>query len=115
MPPLPLAKDSIRLKELLHRGSDLHGVGLRAEPIVISVPTVAKGRYYAVQFIDGNTYNYGYIGSRATGNEPGNYLVVGPDWKGEAPAGIKKVFSSTTPLRSRFSGRGSSTLLTWGT
>src|SRR3954454_16436143 len=34
---------------------------LRAEPIVISVPAVAKSRYYAAQLIDGNTYNYGYI------------------------------------------------------
>jgi len=51
-----------------------------------------------VQLTDGNTYNYGYIGSRATGNGPGDYLVAGPDWKGETPAGIKKVFSSTTPF-----------------
>jgi hypothetical protein len=71
---------------------------LRAEPMVLSVPAVEKKRYYAVQLIDGNTYNFGYIGSRATGSEPGNYLVVGPDWKGETPAGIKKVFSSTTPF-----------------
>jgi hypothetical protein len=71
---------------------------LRAEPMVISVPLVEKDRYYSVQFIDGNTYNYGYIGSRATGIEPGDYLVVGPDWKGAAPAGVKKVFSSTTPF-----------------
>src|SRR5882672_4799939 len=71
---------------------------LRAEPMVISVPAVAKARYYSVQLIDGNTYNYGYIGSRATGTEAGSYLVVGPDWKGETPAGIKKVFSSTTPF-----------------
>jgi len=71
---------------------------LRAEPMVISVPAVPKERYYSVQLIDGNTYNYGYIGSRATGNEAGDYLVVGPDWKGETPAGIKKVFSSTTPF-----------------
>jgi hypothetical protein len=71
---------------------------LRAEPMVISVPAVEKKRYYAVQLIDGNTYNYGYIGSRATGNEPGEYLVVGPDWKGETPAGIKKVVISTTPF-----------------
>ncbi len=69
---------------------------LRAEPMVISVPAVEKKRYYSVQMIDGNTYNYGYIGSRATGSEAGNYLVVGPDWKGETPPGIKKVFSSTT-------------------
>ncbi len=71
---------------------------LRAEPMVISVPAVEKRRYYAVQLIDGNTYNYGYIGSRATGNEPGSYLVVGPGWRGETPAGIKKVFYSTTPF-----------------
>ena len=71
---------------------------LRAEPMVISVPAVEEKRYYSVQLIDGNTYNYGYIGSRATGNDPGDYLVVGPDWKGETPAGIKKLFSSTTPF-----------------
>jgi hypothetical protein len=71
---------------------------LRAEPIVLSVPAVPKDRYYSVQLIDGNTYNFGYIGSRATGSEPGNYLVVGPDWKGATPAGVKKVFASTTPF-----------------
>jgi hypothetical protein len=69
---------------------------LRAEPIVLSVPAVEKGRYYAVQLEDGNTFNYGYIGSRATGNEAGDYLVAGPDWKGETPPGIRKVFRSTT-------------------
>ncbi|MFZ4681130.1 MAG: DUF1254 domain-containing protein [Terrimicrobiaceae bacterium] len=71
---------------------------LRAEPIVLSVPAVEKDRYFSVMLCDGNTYNYGYIGSRATGNEPGDYLVVGPDWKGEKPAGIKEVFRSTTPF-----------------
>src|SRR5213075_1735483 len=69
---------------------------LRAEPMVLSVPAVEKGRYYAVQLEDGNTYNYGYIGSRSTGTEPGDYMVVGPDWKGATPPGIKKVFQSTT-------------------
>ncbi|MES2476962.1 MAG: DUF1254 domain-containing protein [Verrucomicrobiota bacterium] len=71
---------------------------LRAEPMVLSVPAVPKERYYSVQLIDGNTYNYGYIGSRATGPEAGDYLVVGPDWKGETPTGIKQVFRSTTPF-----------------
>ncbi len=69
---------------------------LRAEPIVLSVPAVEKSRYYSVQLIDGNTYNYGYIGSRATGSEAGDYMVVGPDWKGETPPGIKNVFHSGT-------------------
>jgi hypothetical protein len=69
---------------------------LRAEPIVLSVPAVEKGRYYAVQLEDGNTFNYSYIGSRATGIDAGDYMVAGPDWKGETPPGIKKVFHSTT-------------------
>lgn len=69
---------------------------LRAEPIVLSVPAVEKGRYYAVQLDDGNTFNFGYIGSRATGNDAGDYLVVGADWKGETPPGIEKLFRSST-------------------
>jgi hypothetical protein len=69
---------------------------LRAEPIVLSVPAVEKKRYYSVMLCDGNTFNYGYIGSRASGSEAGDYLVVGPDWKGATPAGIKKVFRSST-------------------
>jgi hypothetical protein len=68
---------------------------LRAEPFVVSVPAVPKLRYYAVQLTDSNTYNYGYIGTRATGTLPGAYLVIGPDWKGETPPGIKQVFHST--------------------
>ncbi|MBN8508768.1 MAG: DUF1254 domain-containing protein [Burkholderiales bacterium] len=69
---------------------------LRAEPMVLSVPAVDSKRYYSVQLTDGNTFNYGYIGSRATGHEAGDYLVVGPHWKGETPPGIKKVFQSST-------------------
>lgn len=69
---------------------------LRAEPIVLSIPAVEKERYFSVMLCDGNTFNFGYIGSRATGNEAGDYLVAGPDWKGTTPPGIKKVFQSTT-------------------
>jgi hypothetical protein len=69
---------------------------LRAEPIVLSVPAVERSRYYSVMLCDGNTFNYGYMGTRATGTQAGDYMVVGPDWKGETPAGIKKVFHSST-------------------
>jgi hypothetical protein len=69
---------------------------LRAEPMVISVPAVEKSRYYTVQLIDGNTFNYGYIGSRTTGSDAGDHLVVGPNWQGATPPGIKKVFQSST-------------------
>src|SRR5882762_10645524 len=69
---------------------------LRAEPMVVSVPAVEKTRYYTVQLIDGNTFNFGYIGSRATGSDAGDYMVVGPNWQGATPLGIKKVFASST-------------------
>jgi hypothetical protein len=73
-------------------------VDLRAEPTVISLPAVPKPRYYSVMLTDANTFNYGYMGSRTTGNGPGDYMIVGPDWKGETPAHIKQVFHSTTPF-----------------
>ena len=69
---------------------------LRAEPIVLCVPAVEKGRYYSVQLTDMYSFNYGYIGSRATGNDPGCYMIAGPDWSGETPPGIAKVFNSET-------------------
>jgi hypothetical protein len=69
---------------------------LQAEPIVLSVPAVEKERYYSVMLCDGNTFNYGYIGSRSTGSDPGDYMVVGPAWTGDTPPGVKKVFRSST-------------------
>ncbi|MCS3504340.1 DUF1254 domain-containing protein [Achromobacter sp. JUb104] len=71
---------------------------LRSEPIVLSVPAVTKPRYYTVQLIDGNTYNFGYIGSRSTGDEAGDYMIAGPHWKGAIPPGVRKVFRSGTEL-----------------
>ncbi len=71
---------------------------LRAEPIVISVPEVPSDRYYVLQFIDLFSYNCAYIGSRSTGNDTGDYLMVGPQWQGEVPAGFKQVFKSETEI-----------------
>jgi hypothetical protein len=73
-------------------------IDLRAEPTVISLPAVPKPRYFSVQLTDANTFNYGYMGSRTTGTGPGDYMIVGPNWKGETPAHIKLVFHSTTPF-----------------
>jgi hypothetical protein len=69
---------------------------LRAEPVVLSVPAIDPKRYYSVMLNDGNTFNYGYIGSRATGSGSGDYLIAGPRWQGETPAGVRKVFRSST-------------------
>ena len=69
---------------------------LRAEPLVLCVPAVDKKRYYSVQLTDMYSFNYGYIGSRATGSDAGCYMVAGPGFKSETPAGIKKTFQAET-------------------
>jgi hypothetical protein len=74
------------------------GADLRAEPLVLTVPAMEKDRYFSVQLIDYYTQNFAYIGTRTTGNGGGTFLLAGPDWKGETPKGIDKVFRSETQL-----------------
>jgi len=72
------------------------GLDLRAEPVVLTVPSIEKERYFSVQLIDTYTFNFAYIGSRAIGNGGGSFLIAGPGWKGETPKGVKKVIRSET-------------------
>lgn len=74
------------------------GLDLRAEPMVLTVPPMAKERYFSIQLVDLYTHNFDYIGSRTTGNGGGNYLIAGPGWKGQTPKGVDKVFRSETAL-----------------
>lgn len=67
---------------------------LSAEPIILSVPDMGD-RYYVMPFMDAWTNVFAYVGTRTTGNGPGHYMVVGPDWKGTIPKGIKKIQSPT--------------------
>jgi hypothetical protein len=71
---------------------------LRAEPVVITVPRMESNRYFVFQLLDLYTFNFAYIGTRTTGNDGGTYLIAGPTWKGEAPAGITQVFHAETEL-----------------
>jgi hypothetical protein len=72
------------------------GADLRAEPLVFTVPAIEQNRYYSLQFIDMYTFNFAYVGSRATGNAAGSYLLAGPGWNGEKPDSIKEVLRSET-------------------
>ncbi|CAA0100861.1 Uncharacterised protein [Halioglobus japonicus] len=69
---------------------------LRAEPMVLCVPEIAPDRYYSVMLTSQYTFNFGYIGTRTTGNGAGCYGVAGPSWTGTMPAGIDTVFTSET-------------------
>lgn len=72
------------------------GADLRTEPLVLTMPKVEEGRYYSAQFVDAYTYNFGYVGSRTTGNDGGTYLLAGPHWQGSVPPGIDRVLRSET-------------------
>ncbi|MCA9863111.1 MAG: DUF1254 domain-containing protein [Thermomicrobiales bacterium] len=74
------------------------GADLRAEPLVLTVPPIEKDRYYSLQFIDLYTFNFAYVGSRATGNGGGHYLLAGPSWQEETPDGIDAVIRCETEL-----------------
>jgi hypothetical protein len=67
------------------------------EPVILHVPALSK-RYYVMQLIDLYTYNFAYVGTRATGDKEGNYMIAGPNWHGTKPAGVDKVFKCETNL-----------------
>ena len=74
------------------------GLDLRAEPVVITVPKIEAKRYYVFQLMDLYTFNFAYIGTRATGNNGGHFMIVGPGWKGDKPNAIAKVIHSETQV-----------------
>jgi hypothetical protein len=52
------------------------------------------GCYYSVQFTDpSNNTNFAYVGKRTTGTDAGDYLIVGPGWKGAVPRGTAQISS----------------------
>lgn len=61
------------------------------EPMILTVPRVDGRRYYCMQLWDPNGDTFAYVGSRTTGREAGHYALVGPDWKGTLPEGVKKI------------------------
>ncbi len=71
---------------------------LRTEPVVISVPPMEPKRYFALQLTDLYAQNFAYLGSRATGNGGGKYLIAGPRWNGDALKGIANVIRAETDL-----------------
>ena len=68
---------------------------LKKEPVVLVAPPVAADRYHTFEFLDAYTNVFAYLGTRATGSNGGTYLIAGPDWKGQVPEGMTKIWSPT--------------------
>ncbi len=70
---------------------------LSAGPVTIDTPNT-HDRYYVLTLIDYFSNTFSYAGSRTTGTAPQRYLVVGPDWRGTVPEGLKLVRSPTNDV-----------------
>jgi hypothetical protein len=75
----------------------VYGIGALAldlSPVVIQVPDFGD-RFWVYQIVDLRTDSFVQMG-KMYNTTPGFYLLVGPDWQGEMPRGITRVFRSST-------------------
>jgi hypothetical protein len=63
-------------------------------PVVVQVPDFGN-RFWVYQIVDLRTDSFASVG-KMYGTQPGFYLLVGPNWNGEVPKGITKVFRAKT-------------------
>ena len=76
-----------------------YGAGFSAldkEPTVFQVPDFGD-RFWVYALYDARTDEFAEIG-KPYGTKPGFYMIVGPNWKGDTPAGITAVVRSSTEL-----------------
>lgn len=72
-------------------------LNLKAEPIVLSVPET-HGRFYLFQMLDMWSDVFASPGTRTTGSDAGHFAIVGPDWSGTLPAGVKEIRAPTNDV-----------------
>lgn len=70
---------------------------LGPEPIVLTVPDTA-GRYYLLPMLDMWTDVFSVVGSRTTGTQAGNFVLVGPAGSGALPDGLTKIVAPTRTI-----------------
>jgi hypothetical protein len=70
---------------------------LTAEPIIVRVPEI-DDRYYVLPFLSAYQDVFAHIGTRETGTGAGDYVVVGPNWRGELPEGLTTFTSPTNTM-----------------
>jgi len=76
-----------------------YGAGFFAldkDPVVFQVPDFGN-RFWVYALYDARTDEFAELG-KPYGTKPGFYLMVGPNWKGEVPAGVNAVVRSSTEL-----------------
>jgi hypothetical protein len=72
----------------------LGALALDVSPVVVQVPDFGD-RFWVYQIVDLRTDSFVQLG-KMYGTLPGFYLLVGPNWTGEVPKGIARVFRAST-------------------
>lgn len=65
-----------------------------SEPQVFSHPDMGK-RFYLFEMTDLWMTDFNSPGTRTAGGDAANYLITGPGWTGDVPAGMKQIKSAT--------------------
>ncbi|MDS9470191.1 DUF1254 domain-containing protein [Paracoccus sp. MBLB3053] len=81
----------------------VYGAGFMAldeDAVVVQVPDFGD-RFWVYQVVDQRSDSFAEMGIQYD-TAPGHYLLVGPDWNGETPDGIKAVVRSQTNLAAVF-------------
>ncbi|MFF0853064.1 DUF1254 domain-containing protein [Streptomyces sp. NPDC003280] len=71
-------------------------VNLGSEPVVLSHPDMGD-RYFTFELVGITSDNFDYVGQRATGSGAGSFALVGPDWHGKLPAGVRRLHRAPSP------------------
>lgn len=71
-------------------------VDVSKEPFILSHPDMGE-RYFTFELASIDSDNFDYVGKRTTGETAGSFAIVGPDWNGTLPAGVKQLQPSRTP------------------
>ncbi|UJJ31636.1 DUF1254 domain-containing protein [Halopseudomonas maritima] len=61
---------------------------LKAEPVIMYIPP-NSGHFYMMQIMDAWTNVVDSPGTRTIGDASKTYLIAGPNWQGEPPAGVE--------------------------
>ncbi|PJG42428.1 hypothetical protein XA39_12680 [Acinetobacter tandoii] len=91
---------SPQMRDVAHPNQDVvYGFGildLAKSPVIVQVPNF-KNRFWTMMVEDQRTDSLAQLGSMH-GTQSGFYMIVGPDWQGDKPAGVTNIFRSSTNL-----------------
>lgn len=86
------------LKSVVRPSNDLlysnAWLNLSPGPIIMHLPDFGS-RYYLMPLMDAWTNVFDSPGTRTTGNQAGDFAIIGPNWQGKLPLGVTIIRSPT--------------------